>query len=340
MNQFSAVTAIALAMLVSATGLAAAPPTVGAPATQTPYDPTKPAAVAPGPIVIPVGPAVPVKPLADTVRPGNTKAFLWEIKSKTNVTYLFGTIHVGKPAFYPLPPAVEAALKRSPRLVVEADISNSEGLADIDTIINYKAPDSLDKHISMPLFERLKVQLVRLNIPLDAVKPMKPFLIGGFLSIAEFSKLGYDMNFGVDAYLIAQAKEGNKPILELESQAGQLKMLNDMPPMLQEAFLENAISTLESGKAPDQVTGMVNAWQSGDAGLMQDVARSVNRNMRMTEQLDEVLLHSRHDSMLKKIENYLEGSVPHFVAVGSLHLVGPCGLVEMLKARGFEVRQL
>ena len=340
MKQFSAVMAIALALLVPALGAGAAPPTAAAPAAQPPFDPTKPASAASGSTVIPVGPTLAVTPLTDIARPGNTKAFLWEIKSKTSVTYLFGTIHVGKPAFYPLPPAVEAALKRSQRLVVEADISNSEGLADIDTIINYKAPDSLDKHIAMPLFERLKIQLVRLNIPLDAVKPMKPFLIGGFLSIAEFSKLGYDMNFGVDAYLIGQAIEGNKPILELESQAGQLKMLNDMSAMLQEAFLENAISTLESGKAPDQVTGMVNAWQSGDTSLMQEVASSVNRNMRMTEQLDEVLLHSRHDAMLKKIENYLEGSVSHFVAVGSLHLVGPRGLVEMLKARGFEVRQL
>ena len=174
----------------------------------------------------------------------------------------------------------------------------------------------------------------------EAVKQMKPFLIGGFLSIAEFSKLGYDMNLGVDGYLIGKAKEDSKVILELESQAGQLKMLNEMSPKLQEAFLENAISTLESGKAPERVTGMVNAWQSGDVSLMQEVAKAANKDTRLADQLDEVLLFSRHDAMLKKIESYLAGSVPHFVAVGSLHLVGPRGLVEMLKARGFEVRQL
>ena len=199
------------------------------------YDPTKPGAGLAAPASVPSVPAIPASPaklLLDGVRAGDRKAFLWEVKSKSNVMYLFGTIHVGKRSFFPLPPQVEEALKQSQRLVVEADISNSEGLGEIGSVINYKAPDSLDKHIPAAMFDRLKTQLTRLHIPLDAVKPMKPYLIGGFLSIAEFSKLGYDMNFGVDSYLIAKAKEDGKPILELETQAGQLNMLNGMSPLL------------------------------------------------------------------------------------------------------------
>ena len=169
---------------------------------------------------------------------------------------------------------------------------------------------------------------------------MKPYLIAGFLSIAEFSRLGYDMNLGVDGYLLARAKDVNKAVLELESQAGQLKMLDAMSPALQEAFLDNAISVLESGRAPDQVTGIVNAWQSGDVKLMQDVNATVNKGMRMTDQLDDVLLYSRHEAMLKKIGTYLEGGTPHFIAVGSLHLIGPRGLIELLRAKGYEVKQL
>ena len=306
-------------------------PTNTLPAADVAYDPTRPNAAA-------SGVSASSKP-TEVEGAGKAKAFLWEVTSKTNVVYLFGTIHVGKRGFYPLPPQVEVALKQSPHRVVEADISNTEGLAGIEKVINYQPPDSLDKHIPGALFTRLKAQLARLQIPLEAVKPMKPYLISGFLSLSEFSRLGYDMNFGVDGYLIGKAKEDKKSILELESQAGQLKMLNGMSPSLQEAFLENAINTLESGNAPDQVTGMVNAWQSGDVKLMQEVAKSVNSNMRMRDELDEVLLYSRHDAMLRKIENYLHGNVPHFVAVGSLHLVGPRGLVEMLKARGFEVTQ-
>ncbi len=268
------------------------------------------------------------------------KVFLWEVKSKTNVIYLFGTIHVGKESFYPLPPQVEAALKQSQRLVVEADISNTDALAGIGKIINYQAPDGLDKHISMPLYRRLQAQLVRLKVPVDAARSMKPFLIGGLLSIAEYARLGYDMDHGVDSYLMASAKQTDTPILELESQAAQLKMMSGMPPKLQEAFLENAIRLLESGRAAEQVTGIVNAWQSGDVALMQTVVAAADRDALMREPLEALLIHGRHEAMLKKITGYLEGDISHFVALGSLHLLGPRGLVELLKARGFEVGQL
>ena len=36
----------------------------------------------------------------------------------------------------------------------------------------------------------------------------------------------------------------------------------------------------------------------------------------------------------------LKGNEPTFVAVGTGHLVGPAGVVEILKAKGYEVRQI
>ena len=116
-------------------------------------------------------------------------------------------------------------------------------------------------------------------------------------------------------------------------------MLVSMPANLQEAFLDNAVAALELGRSADQVTGMVNAWQTGDTKLMEEVTADVNRGMRLASQLDDIMLHARHDPMLKKIEGYLAGKGAYFVAVGSLHLVGPRGLVQALKAKGYEVSQ-
>ena len=45
--------------------------------------------------------------------------------------------------------------------------------------------------------------------------------------------------------------------------------------------------------------------------------------------------------MLDKISNWLDHSNgPRFVAVGALHLVGPRGLVEQLRARGYTVKRI
>ena len=55
---------------------------------------------------------------------------------------------------------------------------------------------------------------------------------------------------------------------------------------------------------------------------------------------DLPMLYNRHAGMLKKIEGYLADDKSYFVAVGSLHLVGPRGLIEQLKIKGYKVRQL
>jgi hypothetical protein len=345
--------AIALLLLMVGTSLAATAPTSNAPAVRAPeaaatpsptsapanpkpaeadYDPTKPAAVLPPPPAV-----VPERKVFGKAT--TTRSFIWEVKSPTNTVYLFGTIHVGKRAFYPLPEPVEAALDSAAKLVVEADIAVPLPEEKMAALIAYTPPDNLEKNIPKLLNERLQAQLLRLKIPAGAVKPMKPFLVGGLLSISEFSRLGYDMNLGVDSYLITRAREAGKPVLELESTEAQMKMMGGMPADLQEAFLDNAIATLESGRTADQVTGMVNAWQSGDTALMQEVVQDVNKSMRLMSRLDDVLLHSRHEAMLKKIEGYLGGKEIHFVAVGSLHLIGPRGLLQSLKTRGYEINQ-
>ena len=304
-----------------------APPSAPAPAAGVPDN------------LLPAPSASTLKRLGLTPLPSRTKSFLWEVKSPTNTAWLFGTKHVGKRAFYPLAEAVETAFDASAKLVVEADVSNLAASGDLSTLISYLPPDTLDKNIPTAIYARLVTQLARLRIPEAAVKPMKPFVAGGLLSVAEFSHLGYDMNLGVDAYLLARAKEAGKPVEELETVRSQLEMLGKMSGDLQEAFLDNAIASLELDRSADQVTGMVNAWQTGDATLMAEVIESVNRGMRSAPQIDEILLYGRHDAMLKKIESYLAGKEPYFVAVGSLHLVGPRGLIQALRTKGYEVRQ-
>ena len=288
------------------------------------YDPTKPSP----------------KQAAEIVKVGDQKAFIWEVKSDTNTVFLFGTIHVGKKSFYPLPATVENALRRSAKLVLEADISNTADGAEISKLLTYTPPDSIEKHISAALYERVKQQAIRLRWQPNGFSNMKPFIVVGALSINEYMRLGYDMTEGVETYLIKRAKEENKPVLELESQLGQMSIFSNMPAALQEAMLDNALATIEAGKTSDQITGVVNAWQSGDVKLMQDVTSDVTKDARQTEALDEILLYGRNAAMLKKIQGYLAEDKNHFIAVGALHLIGPRGLVELLKSKGYRVRQL
>lgn len=276
------------------------------------------------------------------VRTDGLRTLLWEVKSKngTNTIYLFGTIHVGKPSFYPLPTSVQKALTASTNVVVEADVTDQTDAAEIGRLIDYPKGDSIEKHISPQLLMRVKAQLEKRRIPYANVASLRPVILGGMLPIVEYVRLGYDMASGLDLALIQQAKREKKTLLQLETALGQVKLLTGMSTALQEAFLDNSLSIIEQGRSADQVTGMVNAWQLGDPQLMLELADEAARGQRESDQINQILLWGRHTSMLEKIETYLASGDTHFVAVGSLHLVGPKGLVSLLEKRGYKARQL
>ncbi len=298
----------------------------------------------PRPVAEQYDPTSKAAPAAPLLRPttSGTRALIWEVKSADglNTAFLFGTIHVGKSSFYPLPDVVDQAFRRSAKLVVEANITDQKDAAEIGRMIDFPKGETIEKHISPQLFLRLKDQLARSKIPYANVAGMRPVMLGGLLPIVEFVRLGYEMNQGLDLNLTQRALAEKKPILELESSLAQIQLLTGMSPQLQEAFLENAIAMLEQGRTADQVTGIVNAWQLGDPKLLVEITDDVSKNGRMVGQLNDILLGQRHPAMMKRIEGYLAGGVTHFVAVGALHLVGRDGLIEMLKARGYKIRQL
>ncbi len=51
-------------------------------------------------------------------------------------------------------------------------------------------------------------------------------------------------------------------------------------------------------------------------------------------------LRDRNRNWLPKIEALFERPKPAFVVVGAAHLVGPDGLISMLKAKGYTLTQM
>jgi uncharacterized protein len=67
--------------------------------------------------------------------------------------------------------------------------------------------------------------------------------------------------------------------------------------------------------------------------------RSFN-NSEAKREFEEKFLYQRDVAMTRKIEELLRQPGPHFIAVGSLHVVGPRSIVEQLKAKGYRVGQI
>jgi len=267
------------------------------------------------------------------------KSFIWRVQSKTNTVYVLGSLHYSKKEIYPLSEKIEKAFGQSEILVVEADINDIKTM-DIQKLVEhafYPENDTLEKHVSPEIYERVVKETGGLGIPVELLNKQRPWFLAITLVALESLKLGFDPNLGIDKYFLSKA-EGGKKILELESLEYQLNLLSSFSDKDQELFL---LYTLKDLKILEQELGkLTQAWTSGDTKAMESIlTRSVSEDRRLSFILEK-LIYERNRKMVSKIEDYLKGKETYFVIVGAGHLVGDRGIIEILKGKGYLVEQL
>jgi len=276
--------------------------------------------------------------LADATAP---KHYLWEVSSLTNRVYLYGTVHAGMASWYPLPHEVEDAFEGSHILAVEADVTDAKAMEKSQAATLYTPPANLTTQIPAADYARFRKLLPKYGIPEETIVRVKPFMAVTMLVFSEWATLGYLPQYGVDLYLIQRARQENKQVVELEGVDEQIKLMDSLTNDETLAMFRGTVQSLETGLAREQVTGLVKAWQAGDPDGVLAVARSYDEKVEGAAQFEERFIWSRHDAMLAKITAYLDhGKDRCFVAVGALHLAGPRGLVELLRQKGYLVKQL
>lgn len=266
--------------------------------------------------------------------------FLWEVSSITNKVYLYGTVHAGKQDWFPLPARVEDALSESRVLVVEADVTDTAALAKTGSGLTIAPPDSLKNHVPPAEYVRFVKLLPRYGLREESVAQMKPFMAVSALVFGEWARNGFYPQYGIDQYLIKKARAELKPVVELEGVETQVKLMQSLTDAENKQLFVGTVAALESDLTSEQIKGMVGAWQGGDPKALLAIAGKYNDTVPGAREFEEKFIWSRHEAMVKKIEEYLNDSRQrHFVAVGSLHLAGERGLVEMLRRKGYVVRQ-
>ncbi|MBC8023080.1 MAG: TraB/GumN family protein [Burkholderiales bacterium] len=273
--------------------------------------------------------------------PAAAESFLWEVTSLTNRVYLYGTVHAGKRDWYPLAPAVENALADSSFLVVEADITDTTAMQKSAGSMTYAPPDTLKNHVPPEQYARMLKLLPRYGLAESQVASMKPFMAVSLLVFAEWARSGFVPGYGVDGYLIRKAVAEAKPVVEIEGVETQIRLMDSLTDQQVQELYKGTIDALEEDLTTEQIKGLVAAWQAGDSQGLLDIARRYNEKVAGASEFEEKFIWQRHGDMVKKIEAWLaEPRKRYFIAVGALHLVGPRGLVELLRKRGYLVRQL
>lgn len=270
----------------------------------------------------------------------DAQSFLWEAREGDRRVFLMGSIHIGRADFYPLPEAVQTAFAKSDVLAVEADASDPQATLLVMQKGVYGQGDSLEQHLRADTVKRLKAILPRYGLSWELMANLRPFTLYSTLVMAEGMRLGYDPQAGVDLHFIQKARERAMPIVELESIAFQVDMMNSFSDAEMDMLLGQTLQQIERDTMGAELKSMTTAWRTGDApGLWRVVQGSFGQDHKNRDAIMEKLNTRRNRAMTDKIEGYLKSGKTHFVVVGALHLVGDEGIVSRLRQKNFKIVQ-
>jgi uncharacterized protein YbaP (TraB family) len=264
--------------------------------------------------------------------------FLWKVTGKTGSVYLAGSVHLLTKDFYPLSEALERAFSDSDLLVEEVDLAElTSPQAQMMMLSRGMLPSnqSLDKMVSSATLAQVSGRAARLGLPIEPLKRFKPWMLALTLTALEWQKAGFDAEFGLDKHFFDRAKADRKSVQGLETAEFQISRFDGLTTAQQERLLGQTLKDLDTEML--NLTKLIQAWKTGDAATIE---RIVLQDVKDDPQMYERLLVERNRNWLPELEALFNRPRRAFVVVGAAHLVGPDGLLEMFKAKGYQVEQM
>lgn len=270
--------------------------------------------------------------------------FLYEIsKPGRPVSYLLGTIHVGK-LNAALPADYRRTLNRVSQLVVESDESSMTA-ADTSKMLQMMADNRpLKQSLGNARMHRLQNMLAtgqeRSDFSPDSqIKPWAFWL----LTQSTFNPKGYSYEYGIDNLLIQRAQKLNKPVIALEG-TEQLSYFVHLP---EDAIIRSfdALEKQHQAFLNDIITLENDYRRQRAKKVWAEIADSAYQ-LRFLPRRDHPLWHElmygklltrRNQIWLPKLIEILPHK-PTLIAVGAAHLFGEQGLIVRLRQVGYQVR--
>lgn len=265
---------------------------------------------------------------------------LWRVDhpSSGGYAYLFGSIHFGTAALYPMPARVNKAFQGSDTLVVELDIvapPDKQAGATLGAAGWYGDGEGLRQSLSGDQWSGLEAASVSVGIAPGSLERLKPWLAAVQLTAEQVRRSGFSERYGIDRHFLMEAKSPSidKSIVELESFAEQMRLFGDLSETLQIQFLMQTLEEFE--EAPKMLESIIEAWQAGDEAALNELIAGAFPDD--SEELYQKIFVRRNHNMLTSIERLMVSGEKLFVVVGAGHMVGKYGLKEQFLARQYPV---
>ncbi len=273
---------------------------------------------------------------------GAERGALFKVTSNGNTMYLFGTVHLGTPDFFPLEPKILAAIAGASTVALEID-PLEDPAAMMGAMMANGTIASPNAHAGMSAEgkARLHRALAKANIEPGSMEQFRPWFVSIILVAGDYVAQGYRTDLSVDKHIALLAKERKVKLLPLESAMFQLSLFNRLSQADQLSFLDETLVQMESGKAREDMRMIVNAWSTADKKMLNEVADRIEKETTVSGRfVKKVLLDERNIGMADKLFNLLGKERNTVAAIGTLHLLGSHSVPALLSARGATVERV
>lgn len=284
--------------------------------------------------------------VAEAKETPNGNGAFWKIE-KTGVepSWLLGTMHISDPRVLQMPDGAKEALAKADTVIVESDEITDEKKAAASLLARpeltmYLDGKSMTDLLSLQDVAKLESGLKERGIPLDAVVKMKPWILSSFVALpaCEFARKARGASF-LDMKLAKDAVSEGKTLVGLETLLEQITAMSDLPLSF---HVQSLIQMLELGDRMDDVMAtMIDLYVEGEIGMIMPMMKNIDPEHDDLGKdgyaaFEQRLINDRNHVMANNAAPHLEnGNV--FMAVGALHLPGKVGVIELLRAKGFNL---
>jgi uncharacterized protein YbaP (TraB family) len=271
------------------------------------------------------------------LRDARDRGFLWRLTKDGRVSYLYGTLHVGRLEWVYPGPTLARAVKEVDTIALEMDVQ------DPGIVRRMQAALAAAPRHPLPaaLQRRIAVQVAAACVPEAVAQGLPPEFLVHLLDMMSGRPDGLQMDYGADVVLGGMARGLGKPLHSLESPELQLRLMLAKTPADSVRQVTSGLDNMEAGRSRAMMARIGSMWAEGRLDELQryedwcDCTRTAADRRFMARLLD-----GRNPALARGIDALHTSGRRVFAAVGSLHMVGAQGLPGLMAQRGYRVERV
>lgn len=278
-------------------------------------------------------------PSLDVASLGNSvdHGFMWRIDKGGRTSYLYGTMHVARRDWAYPGTTLVSAMRASDVVALELDVLDPAIMRRLLAGMAPRPEDAVDEALKA----RLLAQVRAACLPEQILSVMSPEMASTSLVVMAARREGLDPAYAIDRSLAAVGRALGRPVISLETPEQQIAALRSRTRAQAQEAIEQTLDSLESGEAAPLLRRIADVWAES---RFSELDRYEEWCMCMSTDAERALmkrlLDERNPAMAQRIDAMHSGGKRVFAAVGSLHMIGPTGLPQLLANRGYRVERL